>query len=285
MPRQANVSGPPKPLALVDLQARLFALITARKTVPDELQARGLDAPHVTDHLLGDERLDAVCRLDIYNSMYFFRLLEDVLEEDYPTVKAVLGAEGFSAMAADYIEQHPPQKPSARYASERLPAFLSAWAPQHKAPVWLPSLAALEWARVDTFDDVDDPQMVLADLQRLDPTALPGLHLQIIRAHRTIETSHAIADVWRAVENGKAPPRPAKRRTTMLVWREDTMVYHRELSSDEVAVWPALQRGLSFGSLCEHLGERLGDEQAAQLAAQWLTSWLNDALLLAPGDR
>jgi hypothetical protein len=270
-----------KPLSLSDLQSRLFGLITARDTVPEELQARGLTPSFVTDHLQGDERLDAVGRLDIYNSMYFFRILEDVLEADYPTVKGVLGEDAFKHMAADYIATCPPAKPSARYASERLPVFLTDWCATHEAPVWLPTLAALEWARVDTFDDVDDEAMTMAQLQGIDPSTLPTVRLATIRAHRTVRSNHGIVDVWRAVEHGETVPVPDEYENTVLVWREDAMVYHRELSDDEARIWPKLQTGMTFGELCEQLGETYPIEEAAQVAVQLLTAWLADGLLLA----
>jgi hypothetical protein len=270
-----------KPLSLSDLQSRLFGLITARATVPEELEARGLEPAFVTDHLKGDGRLDAVGRLDIYNSMFFFRILEDVLEADYPTVKGVLGEEEFKHLAADYIAACPPAKPSARYASERLPVFLTDWCATHEAPVWLPTLAALEWARVDTFDDVDDEAMTMAQLQGIDPSTLPTVRLATIRAHRAVKSNHGIVDVWRAVEHGESVPTPDEYENTVLVWREDAMVYHRELSDDEARIWPKLQTGMTFGELCEQLGETYPIEEAAQVAVQLLTAWLADGLLLA----
>ena len=273
-----------EPLSLSALQSRLFGLITARATVPEELQARGLDAAYVTFHLKGDDRLDAIGRLDIYNSMYFFRILQDVLEADYPTVKGVLGEDSFNQMTADYIVACPPEKPSARYASERLPVFLGDWAASHEAPSWLAAVAELEWARVDTFDDVDDPAMTMAHLQAIDPSTLPSVQLATIRAHRTISSKHGIVDVWRAVEHGEPLSTPDEYENTVLVWREDAMVYHRELSQEEARIWPRLQAGMTFGELCEQLGENYPVEEAAQVAVQLLTAWLADGLLLKITD-
>lgn len=262
-------------LPLAELQARLFGLITARNNVDETLQAQGLPASHVTNHILGDERLDGLGRLNIYNNMYFFRLLEDVLQADYPTVAAVLGEQRFRALVADYLQACPSVKPSARDASERLPNYIESW--DAAAPPWLASLAALEWARVDVFDEADDEALTMAHVQ--GTSDLPGLALQAIAAQRTVASSHAIADVWRAVENGQAVSQPKPTPCTLLVWREDAMVYHRALSADETALWPQLQRGLSFGELCERLGQTYADEQAAARAVQLLTAWLNDGLL------
>ncbi|MDX2020389.1 MAG: DNA-binding domain-containing protein [Deltaproteobacteria bacterium] len=264
-------------LPLAALQERLFNLITARDNVDETLAAQGLPQSHVTDHILGDDRLDGVGRLNIYNNMYFFRLLEDVLQADYPTVAAVLGEEGFRSLVADYLQACPSIKPSARYASERLPLFLSTWGTP--TPVWLPSLAALEWARVDVFDDADDEKLTLQQAQATSD--LPSLRLILVTAHRTVSSSHLIADVWRAVEHEEAPPEPAAEACTLLVWREDAMVYHRPLSADETAFWPKLQSGLCFGDLCEHLGQKYSDAEAAATAVQLLTAWLNDGLLAA----
>lgn len=266
------------PLSLAALQARLFRLITARHNVDETLAAQGLPASHVSTHILGDDRLDAVGRLNIYNNMYFFRLLEDVLQADYPTVAAVLGEERFAGLVADYLQACPSEQPSARYASQRLPTFLCDWSTAN-TPAWLPSLAALEWARVDVFDDADEEALTLAQVQA--EKDLPSLQLKAVAAHRTVTSSHAIADVWRAVENEQKPPEPDAGACTLLVWREDAMVYHRALSNEEATLWPQLQRGLSFGQLCEHLGQTYADEQAAAVAVQLLTAWLNEGLLAA----
>jgi hypothetical protein len=266
------------PLSLAALQARLFRLITARHNVGETLVARNLPDSHVTAHILGDDRLDALGRLNIYNNMYFFRLLEDVLQADYPTVAAWLGAERFGALVADYLQACPSTQPSVRYASQRLPTFLKTWETP-STPSWLPALAALEWSRVDVFDAADDEALTLAQVQ--GDMDLPSLSLVAVGAHRTVTSSHAIADVWRAVEAGQEPREPEAKPCTLLVWREDAMVYHRALSTDEAALWPKLQRGLPFGELCEHLGQTYPDERAAAMAAQLLTDWISDRLLAA----
>lgn len=271
-----------EPLSLADLQARLFTLITARGKVTDELQRIGEEPRFVTDHVRGDAKLGAVERLDIYNGMYYFRLLEDVLQVDYPTVRAVLGPQRFANMVSEYLETYPPNHPSARYASERLPAFVTSWAERGQAPAYLPDLAALEWARVDVFDDADDQPLTVEALRATPPEALVTLPLRAVRASRLVMSAHDLAPLWRAAQAEAPLPLPAPHPCTFVVWREDGHVFHRVADDDEATFLPSLWRGSSFGALCEGLGEHKPPEEAAAAAVRLLLRWAEDLLLAAP---
>jgi len=227
----------------------------------------------------GDERLSAVGRLDVYNSMYFFRLLEDVLAADYPTVAAVLGHR-FSAMVGEYLQACPPNHPSARNASARLPTFLQTWTAESAAPAWLPALAQLEWARVDVFDEADDEVITFAHLQEVTPDALPTMPLMAIKAHRLVDAPVELAPVWRAVAAAEPIAEPVPQACTFLVWREDGRVYHRTIDADEAPLLRMLAEGTTLADLCDRLGDGTGDAwTAAQRAAQLLSRWADDLLL------
>ncbi len=273
-----------KSLNLAELQARLFRLITARGSVAEELAVLGLPPAHIDDCIAGDDKLDAVGRLDIYNGMYFLRLLEDVLQADYPTVLALLGEARFAALVSDYLQACKPCHPSVREASSRLPGFLESWSTTNNAPAWLSQLAALEWARVDVFDEIDEAVLTMPGLAERDPTTLPEVQLRAITAHRCLFTTHHLAPLWRAVDQGETPPQPEAITQILLVWRQDGVVYHRTANEDERAFLPQLAAGFSFGQLCEQLGEQLEEAQAAHTAVKLLARWAQDGLLTAAQD-
>jgi len=77
-------------LPLKQLQSILYRLITAASGVAEGLAAEkrlvaegGMPAGGLDALVLGDDRLSAEDRVDIYANMYFYRLL-DVLKEDFP---------------------------------------------------------------------------------------------------------------------------------------------------------------------------------------------------------
>src|SRR4051812_34142376 len=53
-----------------------------------------------------NDRLTSLERLEIYNRQYWFRLL-DILYDDYPGLRAILGVARFHEMCRAYLEQYP----------------------------------------------------------------------------------------------------------------------------------------------------------------------------------
>ena len=91
-------------MKLVDTQARFAALVTARDSVA-EIAARDGDARAAVDAMVvGDARLSAVERLDVYASMYFVRI-HDVLRGEYARTVAVVGGEAFHGLVTDYLRR------------------------------------------------------------------------------------------------------------------------------------------------------------------------------------
>jgi hypothetical protein len=89
-------------LSLADTQARFHALVTAREDVA-AIAARDPAARAAIDALVvGDERLSAVERLDVYATMYFVRI-HDVLRAELARTAAALGGQAFHALVTDYL--------------------------------------------------------------------------------------------------------------------------------------------------------------------------------------
>ncbi len=135
---------------LKNLQSLLYRLITAPSGVAEglaaerELSARGLDSI-----VLGDERLSAADRVDIYANMYFYRLL-DALKEDFPATLAVLGADNFHNLVTGYILEYPPTEPSLYYCGRYLADYLRDHPLSESAP-FIADLARLERASCRGF--------------------------------------------------------------------------------------------------------------------------------------
>src|SRR6266436_9835335 len=79
-----------------------------------------------------NDRLSSFERLEIYNRVYWFRVL-DCLYDDYPGLRAVLGEERFMKMATAYLSQYPSESFTLRDLGNRLEPFLQA-EPHWSAP-------------------------------------------------------------------------------------------------------------------------------------------------------
>jgi hypothetical protein len=266
-----------RPPSLGRLQGYLFASITGRSRIHRAGGGRRSRRLSLDSIVRGDGRLGSVARLQVYADMYLHRLL-DILRADYPKLLAVLGQAAFQRLAAGYLHEFPSQHPSVRHVGHGLPEFVAAHRLAQARP-WLAELARLEWARVDVHDRKDDEPLGWAKVQRRAPEALAALPLRLVAAHEIVRPCHAVTDVWRRIEQGGRPGKPAHQETCVLVWRQQSNVYHRVVPADEAALLPHLARGVSFDTICSHLGDNTLAETAARRAAELLAGWASSELL------
>src|SRR5260370_2529700 len=73
-----------------------------------------------------NDRLTSFERLEIYNRQYWFRVLSSMIE-DFPGLRAVLGARRFDAMCKAYLSACP----SRSFTLRNLGARLESWLPNH----------------------------------------------------------------------------------------------------------------------------------------------------------
>jgi hypothetical protein len=227
--------------------------------------------------VLGDDRLGAVERVDVYANMYFFRLLE-CLEEDFPAVAAVVGHEAFHALAADYVEVHPSEHPSLRMLGRSFGDFLDGHA-LRKRHFWIADLARFEWALLEAFD-VEDVAPVGADrLAEFGADDWPRLRLRFSPSLRLIEACAAVDEVWKAATDSRPIPSLERRPSPFRVWREELRVFHHPLAPVEHAALVAASRGAVFADVCEAAAGMVGEEEAATAVARVLARWLADGMV------
>ena len=268
-------------MKLADTQARFATLVTARDSVA-EIAARDGDARAAVDTMIvGDARLSAVERLDVYASMYFVRI-HDVLRGDYARTLAVVGGEAFHGLVTDYLEACPPRDPSLREAGARLPGFLAGHALGRARP-WLAELARLERARLEVFDGPDATPLSIAVLSQLPPARFAGLRLALVPAHRVLAARFAIAETWRSDDPASVAP-PRETSETLIVWRRDGEVFHRPADADEAHWFPRLSApdGVAFEVVCAQLADTRGLVGSAARAFELLARWAGEDLIKAP---
>ena len=300
---------------LRETEQLFWKLISAPEGVASALRQDDNKSLVLGDVLRGDERLDAVERLDIYANMYFYRLL-DILRADYEAVLAAVGDTAFHNLVTDYLIVCPSQHPSVRNVGQRLPQFLDGHALGIERP-WLGELARLERARLEVFDGPDAETLVLDELRTLAPEAFVTLKLPLIPNRIRVEATHAVDDFWRAIEartsassndgasassndgasasgedgavasgeDGASASTevgltaPTAEARVMLVWRHELLVYHRPLEPLEDAALARAAAGATFGAVCDLVSEHMSMEEAGPFAFQLLARWVQDGLI------
>src|SRR5262249_16635143 len=195
---------------------------------------------------------------------YFYRL-RDSIEEDYPGVLAVVGADEFQNLITDYLLAHPSTHWSLRYAGQHLPSFLRAHRLAQDRP-WLVALAQLEWTLLDAFDAADSPVLAASDLEGLAPESWASIGFVPTPSVRLLELDWEVDELRDRARHGENPGDAKEQASTLLIWRRELRVYHRPLTGVERDCARLVLAGKPFVDWCEHAADRCGEEAAAQVA-------------------
>jgi hypothetical protein len=266
------------PIHLKELESLLYRLITAPSGVAEgladerDLGARGLDAI-----VLGDDRLSAEARVDIYANMYFYRIL-DAIKEDFPATLAVLGVDNFHNLVTGYLLEYPPTEPSISHCGQHLADYLHDHPLRENAP-FVADLAKLERAVVEVFHGPDAAALEHDSLRAIAPEGWPAMKLAIQPSAQILALDWRVSQLLRAVEEQR-PWKPAERGAVkVLVWRRNARVFYRDLDRDEADALEAASRGATFAEICEIVAASAGDPDPVAAMNRTLARWLSDGLL------
>jgi len=262
---------------LKDLQSLLYRLITAVSGVAEgvaaerELGATGLDAI-----VLGDDRLSAEARVDIYANMYFYRIL-DALKEDFRSTLAVLGEDNFHNLITGYLLEYPPTEPSISDCGRHLADYLRDH-PLREGMPFITDLGKLERAIVEVFQGPDAVALESDSLSAVAPEDWPAMRLRIHPSAQILALDWGVSELLRAVEE-HLPRKPAERGAVkVLVWRRNARVFYRDLESAEADALGAASRGATFAEICDVVANA-GIEDPVAAMNRMLARWISDSLL------
>jgi hypothetical protein len=148
---------------------------------------------------------NAVERLAIYRRAIFANYRR-ALGATYPVVKKLVGAPFFDAAAGAFVRAHPSRSGDLNVYGGELGDFLESYAPAADLQ-YLPDVARLEWAIDEAGRAADDeaaPAAVLAAFSRIAPELLPGLHLALASACRTVVSPHPVLRIWQVNQSDAA---------------------------------------------------------------------------------
>jgi hypothetical protein len=262
------------------VESLLYRLITAPSGVAEGLvQEKSLAPAGLANVIIGDDRLSAEQRVDIYANMYFYRVL-DVFTEDFPATLAILGADRFHNLVTGYLIEYPPTHFSISNAGSRLADFIRAHPLREEFP-FLPDLARMERALIEVFHAPDATPVDAEQMRAIPPQEWPSLKLRLHPAHQIVEFEWDLASVLKAGEQGDDPSLPTREDLIMLIWRNRNTVYYRAIDEAERGALDALAKGTTFAEICEVIasGVEEGDDPAAAIN-QRLEVWLRDGLLI-----
>ena len=252
------------------MASAIFRPLTAR----DGMQTRWTDGRSMRAvaqrFIKPNDRLTSFERLEIYNRVYWFRVL-DCLYDDYPGLRAIVGEKKFMKLATAYLAKYPSASFTLRNLGQRLEQFL------REEPQWIApheelalDMAKFEWAQVVAFDDAARPQLTTDDLLDTPPARLRlGLqpYLSLLELNYAVDKFLLVvkkreADSLRGEASNtpdampEAPVRkrrmrlPKHERVYLVVHRYDNMLYYKRLEPEGFAILQALQRGKNVEKAC-----------------------------------
>jgi hypothetical protein len=259
---------------LEELQREVFGVIRQPLTRDERMRPKTLDGKstrEIAESIIKpNDRLTSVERLEIYNRVYWFRILSS-LADDFPGLRAVIGQRMFDKVLLAYLTELPSQSFTLRNLGSRL----EVWLGDH--PEFTPKtgrialdMVRLEWADIDVFDSAEYPKIAEADLGKLGED--PLLHLQPYL--RLLELAYPVDDLLlevRQIEGNAEPesdvasnvvmmesaPRrhkrvalPKRKKVYLAVHRQENVVYFKRLQPEAFALLRALQQG-------KHLSEAI----------------------------
>ena len=237
---------------------------------------------HFSGQIVSTATADATERLEVYQHAYRLRLLE-VLGNDFPGLKGLIGQQQFTELAGAYIAAHPSTSRSVRQLGAYLCAFIRSSLPGDDSEAW-GEMAEFEWLKSAAFDAANAPAASVTDLAGLPAEDWPQLHIRFHPSLMRIDLGSNTAQRWRALADQQPLPEAEffRPRQPWLIWRANLEVRWRPLEQDEVLVLDALRSGSGFADICGMLDDELGDEsQAALRAVILLKRWLEENLISA----
>jgi hypothetical protein len=236
----------------------------------------------ITEVIKPNDRLSSFERLEIYNRQYWFRVL-DSFAEDFPGLRAVVGAAAFDRIAVAYISQYP----SRSYTLGALGSRLASWmlanpgllGDRKKLSL---EMAKLEWAHIAAFEAAEHP--ALATGEGIDGSTCLKLQPYLHLFHFHYSVDDLLLAVRQAENNGGLSPQRRRQLLRNLasgsvylaVHRAEFSVHYKRLDPEAFRLLRSIQRGESLGEAVEvaFKGSRVPTDDWPHLIEGWFANWM-----------
>jgi len=283
---------------LEDLQRTMGAAVMQPLTADEEMQQHDITG-HWSGRAMADvagefiapnSRLTSFERLEIYNRQYWFRL-QTAFNEDFPALKAVVGAERFESLMNAYLTVHPSRSFTLRNLGSQLLDWLTQ-NPQYagRRQALALDVVRVEWACIEAFDNAEraplsaeevaaigaDSQLALQPHVQLLALQYPADDLVLdMHQHQKRESTEAGTRPESMEQESYTPLRLRKRATWLAIHRADLSLYYKRLTRSEYLTLCALRDGQTLPQALEagFAGSRLAIGMQLNLVRQWFTNW------------
>jgi hypothetical protein len=281
---------------VLKLQRLMTHVLLRPLTAKDGMQPQWIDgrstAQVAEEFIKPNDRLSAFERLQLYNRMYWFRLI-DIMHADNPGLRAAIGDKKFDQLVQSYLAKYPSRSFTLRNLCSRLPRFVREQ-PRLTAPhlALARDVARFEWAQTVAFDEGSRPGLTPADFAGTPPSRLrmgvqPYVTLLALdypvddyviavkqRDALRTEASNAVESA-RKMKRSRAVPRPRRQRIWLAVHRYQNRLFYKRLERPAFLILEALAAGRTLATAVAAGGRTVKPAQVNAWFANWMElGWL-----------
>ncbi len=270
----------PLELPLPRLQRWMQAVIeqpgTAEEAVTSPAARAELEPDEIARVIRPSKTLTPVERVGVYQGMYLLRMVE-ALENDFPAVAHLLGAEDFADLVTRYVAAHPSRSYTLNRLGDRLPEFIRG-SQGIRRKAFVADLARLESLVTEVFDAPESPAWPAEEIARVPEAAWPGVVLRPSAALRVAAFAYPVNAYLQSVKDDDHDHPPTGRRPTWIaVYRKNYEVWRLDLSKPAHDFLAALVKGRPFGKAVATAARGLQGSAGDQLF-RWLRDWVAEGL-------
>lgn len=282
---------------LDQIQRAVFEVVRQPLTEDERMRPLTLDGKSTTEIaeqvIKPNDRLTSVERLEIYNRVYWFRILSS-LADDFPGLRAVIGQEKFDQVLLGYLTEMPSESFTLRDLGSRLEKWLRAHPEliaEHERMAL--DMVRLEWADIEAYDAAELPVLTQNELGSLGED--PVFHLQpniqlldlaypvdelLLKVRETEEPETDISSNVVVMDSAESRPHkhqvlPKAKKVYLAVHRQQYSVYFKRLKPEAFALVRALQQGQPLSQAIETSvnwsGKKL--ERVMEQLHDWFANW------------
>ena len=282
---------------LEQIQRAFFDVVRQPLTEDERMREQTLDGRStkaIAEEIVKpNDRLTSVERLEIYNRVYWFRLLSSLMD-DFPGLRAVIGDEKFEQVLLGYLTELPSRSFTLRDLGSRLESWLRAH-PEFIAGNERMALdmVRLEWADIEAYDAAEFPILTQGELASMgeDPTFRLQPYVQLLdlaypvdefllKVRETEEPQSDISSNIVMMDSAEAKPHkkhllPKAKKVYLAVHRQEFSVYFKRLNPEAFALVKALQQGQPLSQAIESSVDRTGKklERIMEQLHDWFANW------------
>ncbi len=215
-------------------------------------------------------------RMAVYVQGYCARLIE-VLRQDFPGLRVLLGEDGFDEASRAYVEATPSHRYNIRWYGAELAEFIRTASPWCENPA-LEEMVRFEWCLGLAFDAADEAVVGAATFQGVPAEEWPTMRFGLSKSLERCVLHWNVAAVRKALDASETPPaleRMAEPQTRA-IYRKGITVFHRAIESDEAAALDVIDADGNFAEVCEVLCRWYAVEEVAVRSLSLLKRWIDE---------